>query len=167
MEIVSQPSLVPKKIVQKTLKRHFVPATIVLGSTPLMFPPCDRFSEELRENGAGSGKAEFAHLLLVFCRSSELFCSRGLFLPVLVSLTCWHLLGASLSHWADSSHSACHEIEKDVLPLASWQEPAVRAAAGMRRRLCTDAPAHPNSSSAPSFLWSDVTALKRAADITR
>lgn len=98
-------------------------------------------SEELREKGAGRGKAEWAHLLWVFCRSSERFCSRGLFLPVLVlvSLTCWHLLGASLSHWLTPPTLPALKL-KDVPPL---QEPAVRASAGMRRRLCTDAPPTP------------------------
>lgn len=43
---------------------------------------------------------------------------------LLVSLTCWHLLGASLSHWSDSSHSACEEAQKGWCPLlglgGSW-----------------------------------------------
>lgn len=59
-------------------------------------------------------------------RSSALTDSSS---PLLVSLTCWHLLGASLSHWSGSSHS-----ERTASPRASWRELAVGASAGMRRR---------------------------------
>lgn len=61
-----------------------------------------------------------AHLLLILLQSSA-FCAHGLFL---VSLACRHLLGAPLSLWSDSSHSACVEPHKGWRPLlrlgGSW-----------------------------------------------
>lgn len=57
-------------------------------------------------------------------------------------LTCWHLLGASISHSPGSSHSSlslCDGIERMIfflLRLSSWQKLNIGASTGMLQRFC-------------------------------
>lgn len=104
------------------------------GLDPSNVPPAWSLLWRIGRKRRRKRKSRVCSPVVVFCRSSERFCSRGLVLPVLVSLTCWHLLGASLSHRAGSSPSACDETQKEALPPASWQEPPLRPPGGYGMR---------------------------------